>query len=892
MTVPDVRQRFEAALPFALDPFQERALDALDAGHSVLVAAPTGSGKTLVAEYAIARTLAASGKSFYTTPLKALSNQKFGDLRRAHGPARVGLLTGDNSVNGEAPVVVMTTEVLRNMIYEASPTLDGLQAVVLDEVHYLQDPSRGAVWEEVIVHLPLEVRLVCLSATVSNAEEFGDWIRTVRGGTEVVIEDRRPVELRHLYGVAFRGSERIRILPTFVDAANGAREPNPEAARLDAPTAVRGRRGGRPLGLGPTPPRRADVVDRLAEDGMVPAISFIFSRGACDDAVGQCLAAGLRLTSEDERVRIRAIAERHCRGLDDRDLRALGYGEWLAGLEAGLASHHAGKVPPMKEAVEEAFAAGLVKVVFATETLSLGINMPARTVVIERLTKFGGERHEVLTPGEYTQLTGRAGRRGIDEVGYAVALWNRWVAFEQVAALASRRTYELTSSFRPTYNMATNLVRRYEREHAHHLLNLSFAQYRTDRGVVRLERATEETERRLEEARRRAGCDRGDVSGYRRLQRELATARQRGRRPGRVESALAALRPGDVVQGGDRIGPVVVLGRGRGGRGTWLSGLSIRAKPVRLGHRNFAEPPQPIGRIELPRPYRPKSPEYRRRVAAALRRIEPSPPARTGRAPGGGGGRRDADTFDALARAVEHHPVASCPEVREHLRNLDAAERAERELARVRSAVRRHADNLARLLDRVLEILEARGYVEGWTLTDAGRLLSRLYAETDLLLAEALRAGLFDDLDPPGVAALAACFTHEPRGSDGPSPEPRWPEAALARRWRDVEALWSDLVAHEEAAGLMPTRRPDSGFADLAHAWARGEALHDLLGYEEMTGGDFVRNVKQVIDLLGQIADALPGAVLAETAREAAASLFRGVVEASSRVPALEEEQA
>ena len=290
----DVRQRFVAARDFPLDPFQVHALDALDAGQHVLVAAPTGSGKTLVAEYAIARALAAGAKAFYTTPLKALSNQKYGDLARLHGAARVGLLTGDNSVNGDAPVVVMTTEVLRNMIYAASPTLDGLRSVVLDEVHYLQDRYRGAVWEEVIVHLAAGVDLVCLSATVSNAEEVAAWIETVRGATAAVIEERRPVRLEHLYLVGERGRDALHLLPTFV-SQHGELRPNPDAARLDARASRHAGSRGRPRTALRTP-GRVEVVERLAAEAMLPAIVFVFSRAGCDQAVEQCLAAGLRLT--------------------------------------------------------------------------------------------------------------------------------------------------------------------------------------------------------------------------------------------------------------------------------------------------------------------------------------------------------------------------------------------------------------------------------------------------------------------------------------------------------------------------------------------------------------------------------------------------------------------
>src|SRR5437764_5433010 len=421
------RDEFVETYGFELDAFQERALDALDAGRSVLVAAPTGSGKTVVAEYAVAKALATGAKAFYTTPLKALSNQKFGDLARRHGAEHVGLLTGDNSINGDAAIVVMTTEVLRNMIYAASPTLDGLRFVVLDEVHYLQDRYRGPVWEEVIIHAPPTIDLVCLSATVSNAEEFADWIQTVRGDTTAIIEERRPVELHHLYLVADRESEELQLLPTFVEG-----RPNPEAARLDASSARSARFRGRPRSRLFTP-RRVDVVERLERESMLPAIYFLFSRQGCDDAARQCLDAGLRLTRAEERAPILAIVEAKVETLSDDDLSVLGYGRWLAGLEAGLAAHQAGMVPPFKEAVETCFAQGLVKVVFATETLALGINMPARTVVVEKLSKCTGERHELLTPGEYTQLTGRAGRRGLDPVGSAVDLCATLLPFKKAA---------------------------------------------------------------------------------------------------------------------------------------------------------------------------------------------------------------------------------------------------------------------------------------------------------------------------------------------------------------------------------------------------------------------------------------------------------------------------
>ncbi len=482
-----MREAFLARRGFPLDRFQRRAFDLLDDGKSVLVAAPTGSGKTLIAEYAVARALADRGRAIYTTPLKALSNQKYGDFAREYEPARVGLLTGDVSRNGNGDVVVMTTEVLRNMIYAQSPGLERLQCVILDEVHYLEDRYRGAVWEEIILSAPPSVTLVCLSATVSNAEELAGWIENVRGSMAHVIEEHRPIELKNLYVVGVRATRALAVMPTFVDGL-----PNKEAIALDDRS-----RPKRALRRNPTPtgqwrgarsgprsplyrPRRYEVVERFAEDNLLPAIYFVFSRAGCDDAVRQCREAGLRLTTPDERRQIRAIAEDHVEALSDDDLRVLNYGSFLEGLEEGFAAHHAGLVPAFRETVEELFSSALVKVVFSTETLALGINMPARSVVIESLSKFSGAGHEDLSAGNYTQLTGRAGRRGIDPVGYAAVLWSPYHDFNEVAALASARSQALRSSFRPTYNMAVNLVRRYRRDDAYRLVRSSFAQYLSD----------------------------------------------------------------------------------------------------------------------------------------------------------------------------------------------------------------------------------------------------------------------------------------------------------------------------------------------------------------------------------------------------------------------------
>lgn len=471
---------FVDGLRFPLDSFQRTACESLEAGRSVLVAAPTGAGKTTIAEFAIRLARGRDqARVFYTTPIKALSNQKFRELISEYGEDEVGLLTGDVNIRGDAPIIVMTTEVLRNMIYEESGDLDDLSYVILDEVHFLGDRHRGAVWEEIILHLPRQVKLVSLSATVSNAEEFGDWMHTVRGDTDVIVSDHRPVPLfQHVL------TQRA-LMPMFVDRSGRLVERgrlNPELIRLERPS---------PRGRGGHPRRRArvshaEVVRVLEMNELLPGIVFVFSRKGCDQAVRQCLYEGVRLTSRDERDEIRRIVRRELKDVADEDLQVLGYAEWVSGLERGVAAHHAGMFPAFKHVVEVLFQRKLLKVVFATETLALGINMPARSVTIEQLEKFNGESRVPLTPGEFTQLTGRAGRRGIDHEGHAIILWESQQDLDVLATLASNRLYPLKSTFVPTYNMTVNLLQRLNLAQVRSTLELSFAQFQADRAMVDL----------------------------------------------------------------------------------------------------------------------------------------------------------------------------------------------------------------------------------------------------------------------------------------------------------------------------------------------------------------------------------------------------------------------
>ena len=672
-----VRTFFES-LPFTADPYQVLAAEMVEMGRSVVVTAPTGAGKTLIAEAAIHLSLANRRRVFYTTPLKALSNQKFRDFGAIHGSDRVGLLTGDNTINRDAPVVVMTTEVLRNMIYSGSD-LSQVDTVVLDEVHYLQDRFRGAVWEEVIIHAPPHIRLVCLSATVSNAAEFTDWLRTRRGPTELVVEEHRPVRLERWWSVWDRFEREVHLLPLYMETSGGMK-PNAAIPRLLA------RRGGRRRRF--STPRRTSVVEHLAFLDLLPAIYFLFSRAGCDDAADRTVAAGIRLTDDAERDEIRRRAEKGTAHLDWSDLRTLGHDRWLARLERGVAAHHAGLVPAFKEVVEQLFCDGLIKVVFATETLALGINMPARTVVLDRLSRFTGETHELLLPGEFTQLTGRAGRRGIDTVGHGVVLHSPFVPFERMASIARLGSHPLRSSFRPTYNMLVNLVANYSRRQAERLLAASFAEFQ---------------DRRLK-----------------------------------------------------------------------------------------------------------------------------------GRPRGNGPGRRSPRRSTLLER-----------------------------------------------FDRSRRLLEQRGHIRDWTLEPGGETLRVVYNDSGLLLVEAIRSGILDELGAPELAALLSAFVYEPR-RDAEEPE-GLPTEPLEDAWSRLVELAEDLAAAEERLRLPVTRFPHPGFAWLAYAWALRIDLEELLDEGSLAAGDFVRTTRSVLDLLRQVGDAarvLGKGELERAAGRARSGIDRGIVTA------------
>src|SRR3954471_6797993 len=799
---------FAAGYDFPFDDFQQHACEALEDGHGVLVAAPTGAGKTIVGEFAAFLALRTGGKCFYTTPIKALSNQKFHDLVARHGADNVGLLTGDNAVNGDAPVVVMTTEVLRNMLYAQSAALRGLSYVVMDEVHYLADRFRGAVWEEVILHLPDRVTLISLSATVSNAEEFGEWLQTVRGDTTVIVEEHRPVPLWQEVLVG------RRLYDLFID--NAQEEVNTALSRLASEEARFSRanleqrppRGGRRPRRRVDVPSRPEVVEPLDRAGLLPAIVFVFSRNGCDAAVRQCLRSGLRLTEPPERRRIREVLDARVADIPDDDLSVLGFADFSDALQRGIASHHAGMLPVFKEVVEQLFSEGLVKVVFATETLALGINMPARSVVLESLVKWNGEAHVDLSPGEYTQLTGRAGRRGIDVEGHGVVLWTPGFDPKHVAGLASTRTHPLRSSFRPSYNMAVNLVDALGRQPARELLEQSFAQFQADRAVVGLARQLRRNEEALDGYLGSMHCHLGDFEEYAGLRRALkdreATLAREGaaQRRAAAAQALDKLHVGDVIRvPAGRRPRLAVLVDPHGGA---VAGdphpvvLTADRQVKRLSVVDFPTPVEALTRVRLPKGFNPRSPQSRRDLASTLRNL--------GLDDSGGRPRRDRsaaadDTEIARLRAaIRRHPCHGCADREEHARWAERHDRLRRDTEQLERRVESRTNTIARMFDRVCGVLDGLGYLAGDTVTPAGRMLARIYSEADLVIAEALRSGVWDDLDAAELASVCSALVYEARRDDDPSP--RLPSGRVRAALSELSRLWASLKGTERDAHL------------------------------------------------------------------------------------------
>ena len=877
---------------FALDDFQIKAIAAVNNGVSVLVAAPTGAGKTVIAEAAVRDALACGGRVFYTTPIKALSNQKFNDLSAMFGPERVGLLTGDNSVRPDADIVVMTTEVLRNTIYSdrAMQALAGLRWVILDEVHYLGDPYRGAVWEEVVLGAPTSVKFVCLSATVSNAGEFGDWLRQERGDVEVVRSTTRPVPLKHSHAITDGAAKSSFVV---FPATNYAKFVEIESARFlddgyddedededyfDDDYGYRDRyREWRY-----STPDSATVVQHLRSKNRLPVLYFVFSRDGCDAKADSLATQNLNLTTTEEQNLITEVAERRLSALQPSERSDLEADAWTKRLRSGVAAHHAGLAPIFKEIVEECFVGGLIKVIFATETLALGVNMPAKTTVIDKLTKFNGTDHAALTPGEYTQMAGRAGRRGIDTDGLCMTLWSPYGEGDEVTGLVKAKSFQLKSQFAPNYNMIANLARRHTLDEASGLMRRSFGAFQTQATYQKRRRKAQtnldEFITKLDQTITEAGSSFGDVSEYIRLRKQ-------------AENAAKAKATQETLAGVVSQGDVFVVDDG------WVTVLSAHSPKVtddarvrvwtehsherkyRLNSPTAAAfpPGKSVGRIVLPKG-KIRVEKWHTNVEQAVQKILAAQPVPD----------KDAGQDTDLQPLYLTHPVHADPQ--RHIRC--AAHRNLKPVEREVVKARKQLDSLKApkvvSITSITNVLNELGYLEcsddSWALTSKGETLTQVHREQDLLIAETLASGCLNDLNAAELAGAVSTFVYEHRSRVSANP-PEYstpqPKDAVYR----IAAIRTRLRALEKRQHLSLTpgdiNNEAAGFFNHAYAWTAGAGLKAASG-DVLSAGDFIRNIRIVADVLQQIANAATDRDLIRTARNAIKSIRRGVVVADA----------
>lgn len=874
----------EKLFPFRLDDFQLQAIAALEAGQSVVVCAPTGSGKTLIGEYAIHRALARKRRVFYTTPLKALSNQKLRDFRELFGTEMVGLLTGDVSINRDAPILVMTTEIFRNMLYgtpigEVGTSLIGVEVVVLDECHYMNDRQRGTVWEESIIYCPPEIQLLALSATVANSDQLTDWINQVHGPTRLVYSDHRPVPLQFYY------CNPKGILP-LLDSSQ--KRMNPQLKPKGGRGAVR---GGNRRGPRQESPNLAAVVSQLRQDDMLPAIYFIFSRKGCDQAMAEMAKLPLSLVNQEEAARLRQQVDEFLARSPE-----VGRAEQIEPLYRGIAAHHAGILPAWKGLIEELFQQGLIKVVFATETLAAGINMPARTTVISSLSKRTDMGHRLLTASEFLQMAGRAGRRGMDIVGHVVTVQTPFEGAREAAYLATVGADPLISQFTPSYGMVLNLLQTHTLEEARELIERSFGQYLAtlylrpqQQAIATLKAELAQLESQLE------SVDWDLLAEYEKLQERL---KEEKRLLKYLQDQAAEVHSRDLpialsfavagtalslkgkhvpvahplsavlvskVPGSGQFPYLVCLGQDNRWYVVTVSDVvSLRGEFPRLAAVDSLHPP-----AEMPlKPGQSRSGDEQTRSIAQRIPAIPSPLEEA------------SEVVDQLQRLsmvqaqIEMHPVHQWG-------NRTTILKRQKRVAAIQEEIRDREEKLGRQSQRhweeflsLIDILQQFGCLEELTPTITGQATAAIRGDNELWLGLSLMSGELDDLDPHHLAAACAALVTEVSRPDS------WTRYHLSAEVENALAglrgIRRRLFQLQRKHNVVLPVWLEYELVGLVEQWAMGVDWLELCSNTSLDEGDVVRILRRTLDFLSQIPHVPHASVELKThAREAIVLLDR-----------------
>lgn len=845
---------FIDSLSFSPDDFQQESFNCISIDKSVLVAAPTGSGKTLVAEFGIQHALERNLRVFYTTPIKALSNQKYRDFCSLFGVDNVGLITGDRRINAEAPVIVMTTEILRNMMYEGTNRLNDLGWVVMDEVHYLADRHRGSVWEEVLILLPDHVRLICLSATISNAEEIGSWLVSIRGQMNTVVSDIRPIPLEQM---VFQSKN---VQPLFL-TQNNQKIANPAVISLyNQNRRIKSNRRNFRV----SSQEREMLLLELQRMGILPVIYFIFSRNGCDQAAQSIQSHSF--TTKEERAEIRELVLDQLQFMKDEDLVALDFESFLESLESGIATHHAGMIPIFREIVETLFQRNLIKIVFATETLALGINMPAKSVVVESLKKFDGSRNQDVTAGEYTQLTGRAGRRGLDDIGYAIVPLTDEVAPTSVSRLASTRTYPLKSSFNPNYNMSLNLIAQYGLQQSLIFVNRSLAHYQANLKVKHLQRKLNEIE--IEISKLKVGVDETALSIAedfiaQSVFAESERKRQMFQRFNEIGRNRDDFAPGSVISINGKLGLVTDLNLAK----RRVSVLDERGLIIKMPWDQISSWPKVLGQIRIPKGFHPKDPELVRNLLDQMLHFQDQADLVP-----------DNIRLNKLLDQLESHPFHFLKE-RE---SLSKVARRINDLKLEVNTLRSNIDGKTGVFGRkflsISNTLQEFGYLDDeHNVTALSSVLAAIFIDNDLLLAESIRDDLLEGLSAPELASVLSAFIFESR-MRVQLEQVIVPTKNVRRALVSIESVFERIEISERKNNVFLTKPIDAGFALAAYDWVNRTDLQIILEESDLSPGDFVRWIRQLIDLTNQLVNSGVSPELTAACRELSKKLYYGIV--------------
>ncbi|GIW21368.1 MAG: hypothetical protein KatS3mg068_0375 [Candidatus Sericytochromatia bacterium] len=857
----DILKEFQKKYKFKLDKFQIDAINSLLEGNSVLVTAPTGSGKTLIAEFAVFDALDRNLKVIYTTPLKALSNQKYYDFCQEHGYSNVGLLTGDISINPNAPIIVMTTEILRNILYQDIRRLDSVMYVVLDECHYMNDKDRGTVWEEVIIHCPKHILFVALSATISNSQEVAKWIRSIHNNVIVINHDERPVPIKYLY---FKDNKIFNIFENNKVNKSLFKELKNNKLKKENPVTV---------------------INKLRDKHLLPAIFFVFSRKGCDNRLEFCMSHNLDLTNHEEKNVIKSYIEKIVNDNPEIFHTSKSSKNILKALIYGIATHHAGLIPIIKHTVEQLFQKNLIKVIFATETLAAGINMPARTTVITSLSKRTESKHEILSVNSFTQMTGRAGRRGMDKIGYCLIIDDNSVPFSEAYRLITSPPDMIKSNFTLSYNMICNLIKNFSQQVIIKLLQKSFGQYINNHEIIDMKIDLENQKSKLN--KNFSPCKYTDnnileempLLEYNLLQKKIKEQEYKincliknlkEEKIKKINNFIFTSKRGSILafrlrdKEYPKLGCIVEAYKDKVKGKTKSFAIILTNKGLcKISSDKIIETfdeyklikknEEAINKTIIAKEETFVKDEFNKNIFSEkeekkfISKIKEDYQNVID---------KEFKILDNLKDKLENHKCRNCSILKEHLKEYNKVKDINIRINALKDKIDYYSNMYLLEYKKLLNVLLRLEYVniknnDEYLLTTKGEILSYIRSENDLAIAEVLNNGIFDDLNSDEIASILSLFLYEPRK------EMRNPIKTLSNKLRNKVSEILEIIhkinLFQYNENIKKIINIEKGIMDIVLLWCNGSEWSKLFNKNELDEGDIIRTFRRIIDILHQL---------------------------------------